>query len=226
MKNFSTEEILLLFAIGCVIGYIAETGFSLLTQGKIGCRKGVVYGPFNQVYGFGAVLLTLLLYPLSEKSPAALFAASALIGGIFEALCSLVQEKCFGTVSWEYSKSRVSLLGGRTSLKYMFFWGVMGSLYIKFIHPALFSLIGLIPDSIRTPIVFCLTAFLVYDMVLSAVAVKRWQLRSTCAATSPLDQWLDERFPDKRMERIYPEMIAVDKQSSAESSHNRPAEIP
>ncbi|WP_370867142.1 hypothetical protein [Anaerotruncus sp. DFI.9.16] len=53
---------------------------------------------------------------------------------------SLFQEKAYGTVSWEYFGQRFSLLNGRTSITYMFFWGILESAYIKMIHPWLFGL--------------------------------------------------------------------------------------
>jgi len=83
----------------------------------------MLYGPFSQIYGFGAVIMVLLLTPLSLKGKSWLFCGSAVVGGLFEVVCSLVQEAFFGSVSWQYSGQAFSLFGGRTSLIYMFFWG-------------------------------------------------------------------------------------------------------
>lgn len=93
-------DILLLFLVGNVLGFVLETLYCYLLTGKYVSRRGVVYGPFNQIYGFGAVLMTLLLKSLAEKSLPALFIGSAVLGGIFEIGCSLFQEKTYGTVSW------------------------------------------------------------------------------------------------------------------------------
>lgn len=54
------------FAISCIIGFVLETLFCLVTKGYIESRQGMLYGPFNQVYGFGAVLMVLLLHRLTK----------------------------------------------------------------------------------------------------------------------------------------------------------------
>ena len=47
------------FIIGCVLGFVIEEAWCLLTKHVWESRKGLIYGPFSQVYGFGAVLMTL-----------------------------------------------------------------------------------------------------------------------------------------------------------------------
>lgn len=150
-------DILFLFTAGSVLGVVVETIYVYLIAGRLESRRGRVYGPFNQVYGFGVVLLTTLLGSLGEKNRIALFIGSAILGGVFETLCSYFQEKAYGTVSWEYSGQRFSIMGGRTNLIYMFFWGILGSVYIRWIHPFLFALIGAIPSSIQVPLAMALS---------------------------------------------------------------------
>lgn len=201
-------DMLLLFAVGSVLGVAVETVYICLATGRLESRRGMVCGPFNQVYGLGAVLLTTLLGPLAGESRLALFLGSAVLGGLFEALCSFFQEKAYGTVSWEYSGQRLSLLGGRTSVTYMLFWGVLGSFYIRVLHPWLFGLFGKIPMPMKVPVVLALTVFLAYDLWLSNAAVRRWNQRLKKApASGAWDLWLDAKFPDVRMRRLYPSMM-------------------
>ena len=215
-------DILLLFLVGNVLGFVLETLYCYLLTGKYVSRRGVVYGPFNQIYGFGAVLMTLLLKSLAEKSLPALFIGSAVLGGIFEIGCSLFQEKTYGTVSWEYSGQRFAFFGGRTSLKFMFFWGILGTVYIGVLHPILFAFFGRIPLSVKAPVVLALTLFLIYDLWLSYVAVGRWRKR-LCGTpgSGRLDAWLDEKFTDERMKKLYPAMRAADRGNSASGSRKK-----
>lgn len=47
----SFADIILLFAVSSVLGVIVETVFVYLVRGRLESRRGMVYGPFNQVYG-------------------------------------------------------------------------------------------------------------------------------------------------------------------------------
>ena len=202
-------DILLLFLVGSFLGVVIETVYCRVVHGKRMSRRGVIYGPFNQVYGLGAVLLTTVLSPLAGRNMWGLFLGSALLGGLFEAACSYVQESMYGVVSWEYSGKRFSFLGGRTNLVYMAFWGVMGMIYIRTIHPFLFGLFAQIPLPVKAPAVTALTAFIIYDLWLSALAVGRWQRRIRGQrARGNNDAWLDRHFPNERMQKIYPSMMA------------------
>ena len=52
-------KIFWVFFLGCIIGVVVETLWCLATKFYIENRSGVIYGPFNPVYGVGAVVLTL-----------------------------------------------------------------------------------------------------------------------------------------------------------------------
>lgn len=207
------SDILLLFIVGGLLGFIIETLYCYLLKGVLERRSGVIYSPFNPVYALGAVLMTLLLSPLLGKNLFALFVGSAVFGGLFEAACSLFQEKVYGTVSWDYSDRYFPLLGGRTSLTYMFFWGILGTVYIVVIHPFLFGLFVKIPAAIKIPVVTVLILFLLFDLWLSNAAVQRWRGRlSGRCARGRLDTWLDKRFPNEKMLILYPSMTEAHKE--------------
>lgn len=209
-RGMNLTRIVWVFLVGCVVGYLAETLYCLLTLGVIESRQGMLYGPFSQVYGFGAVVFMLLLAPLAQKSSLVLFLGSAVIGGLFEAACSLVQELVWGTVSWQYSELPFSLLGGRTSLLYMFFWGILGLLYMRRIYPRILRLIDKFTLRPRRTLTIIIAVGLSLNMLLSAVAVDRWtERRAGVSAETGLDTLLDERYPDSFMEKIYPNMMLI-----------------
>jgi len=60
------------FMIGCFLGVVIETLFCLVLNGYIESRQGLVYGPFNPVYGFGAVLMTLVVFMILNMTISAL----------------------------------------------------------------------------------------------------------------------------------------------------------
>ena len=58
------------------------------------------------------------------------------MGGVTEYLCSFIQEKAFGTISWDYSHLLFNI-NGRTSLLHCTYWGIAGILYVTYIDPLL-----------------------------------------------------------------------------------------
>ncbi len=211
-RGISFQKLVWVFIVGCLAGYIVETIYCLVTRGVIESRQGMVYGPFNQVYGFGAVLMVLLLIPFQVLGDGFLFVAGAWVGGLFEAACSLFQEVAFGTVSWEYSHHQFSLFGGRTSLTYMFFWGILAVFFMKFLYPPVSRLIDRIPKRPGRFFTTLLSLALLLDMALSAMAVARWSERQAGEAPSNgVEIFLDAHYPDAMLEEIYPNMMPSDK---------------
>ena len=51
LSGISFQKLVWVFIVGCLAGYIVETIYCLVTRGVIESRQGMVYGPFNQVYG-------------------------------------------------------------------------------------------------------------------------------------------------------------------------------
>lgn len=205
-----------IFTVGCLIGFAVETVWCYVQYGHFESRKGLIYGPFSPVYGFGAVLLTLALYPLRGKNGLAVFAASAVIGAAFEFLCSWLQEKVFGTISWEYSDTPLNL-GGRTNLQYAVFWGLLGLIFIKHTYPFLSGWIERIPNRAGKIITWVLVVLLVLDMLISSLAVRRWTNRSLGQPpANAISGLLDRLYPDDLMEFIYPNMAMVEKEKGGD----------
>ena len=50
-----------IFIIGSVFGFIAEMLYSTIFTRTLVIRQGLIYGPFVQVYGMGAVAYYLLI---------------------------------------------------------------------------------------------------------------------------------------------------------------------
>ena len=200
-----------LFFIGALGGDMIETIFCRLTAGVWMSRSSVLYGPFSIVWGFGAVLLTLLLYRYRDRSDSFIFVFGTVLGGAYEYGCSVVSELLFGTVFWDYSHIPFNL-GGRINLLYCFFWGIATVVWIKYCYPLLSRWIERLPLRLGRVLTWLIVLFMVVNMALSALALGRFAQRQgdPAPAQDTLGQFLDERFPDGRMERIYPNIQFVD----------------
>ena len=78
---------------------------------------------------------------------------------------------------------------------------------MKDVYPRLAGLILKIPNKIGKPLTWLLTLFMLFNAAMSAVAVERWveRTRSIAPATA-LGSYMDEHYPDERMQRIYANM--------------------
>ena len=95
-------------------------------------------------------------------------------------------------------------LNGRICVTYSVFWGLLGVLWIKDLYPRMAKWILKIPNKIGKPVTWVLTAFLAVDAVVSCVAVSRWSERAAeLPASNAFWEFVDERFPDERMESIF-----------------------
>lgn len=206
-------KLMSLFFIGAFLGDITETIFCLITSGRLMSRSSVVYGPFSIVWGIGCMLLTAILYRYKEKSDSYIFVAGTILGGAYEYICSVFTELVFGTVFWDYSGFAFNL-GGRINLLYCFFWGIAAVVWIKKIYPPLSDLIERIPVKAGKILCWLMIVFMSVNIVISAMALDRYTRRNEGAVpANSADLFLDEHFPDERMERIYPNAVIVDGKS-------------
>lgn len=199
-----------LFFIGAFLGDIVETIFCYVTAGVLMSRSSVIYGPFSIVWGLGCVLLTAILYRYRNSNDRHIFLAGTVLGGAYEYFCSVFTELAFGTVFWDYSEIPFNL-GGRINLLYCFFWGIAAVVWLKVFYPHLSDWIEKIP--VRTGKILCnlMILFMLFNMGISAMALGRYtQRQADGAAPEGIEVFLDEHYPDKRIERIYPNLKIVD----------------
>lgn len=196
-----------IFLIGSVFGYVAEMLYSLVYTRTLVFRQGLLYGPFVQVYGFGAIAYYLLVSKIRE--PKQVFFAGMLMGGVLEYLCSFFQEIFFGTISWDYSNLFLNI-NGRTCLLYCLYWGIIGVVFLKVFFP-LFEKIDIIWERKKgkwlTGILFI---FLLFDVIISCMAATRQdERRKHISPKNAVDIFLDETYPDEFMDRIYNNKINI-----------------
>ena len=199
-------KILLICFIGSFAGVVVETLWCLVTNGYIASRSGLVYGPFNLLYGIGATALSLCLYRFRNRGWWISFLGGMVIGSAVEYVCSWGQECMFGSRSWDYSHMPFNI-NGRICLLYSIFWGVLGVLWIKNIYPRMAKAILKIPNRIGKIITWALAVFFVFNTCMSAIAICRWSQRiKGMEPANAFWGFIDERFPDERMETIYENM--------------------
>ena len=199
-----------IFFICCFLGFIIETLYCAAKSGQIESRQGLIYGPFIPVYGFGGVVLTLCLYPFRNSSLIVVFLLAAFFGAAFEYYFSFFQELLLDTISWDYRGTFLNV-AGRTSIKYAFYWGVLGVLWIRYVFPLVNRAIESIPAAPGLIITWLLIIFMVFNITVSAAAIKRQgERRVGKPANNSYRRFLDNNYSDGYLKKLFPYMKFVD----------------
>ena len=201
-------KLFLLFVTGSFLGDIVETLFCRYTAGVWMSRSSVVWGPFSLVWGIAIALATAILHKDKDKPDSYIFMIGTILGGVYEYSCSVFTEIVFGKVFWDYSHIPFNI-GGRVNLLYCFFWGIAAVVWIKWLYPPLSHLIESIPDKIGKIITWALVVFMACNIVVSMMALIRYDQRSNgTEASSSWQITMDRMYDDAAMQRIYPNAVS------------------
>lgn len=136
---------ILYFAILSFMGYIYECIAMVLWTGKWD-NRGFLFGPIIPIYGFCAVLGTLLFeYVYITYNPLTVFLISMFGSAVVEFVVHYFLEKKFNAIWWDYSKSPFNIQG-RICLPASIGFGIAGLIIVYIINPFVFNLIFSIPE--------------------------------------------------------------------------------
>ena len=206
-QGLNIYKLMLVCVIGSFAGVVVELLWCFIRNGYFESRSGLVYGPFNLLYGVGAAALTLALYKYRNHSSIISFAGGMLVGSVVEYVCSWGQEMLFGSRSWDYSNFPLNL-NGRICLLYSVFWGFLGVMWIKNIYPRMAKAILHLPNRAGKILTWALVLFLTLDAAVTLGAMDRWAERLKGEAPqNAVEEIIDEHFPNERMEHVFANMI-------------------
>ena len=204
-ENILKELIIIfwLFIIGSILGYIFEMIVVLFQKGYFESRQGLIYGPFTPVYGIGAIIYYLVLNKVKTRNKLKIFFITMILGGATDYISSFIQEKAFGTISWDYSYL-IFNLNGRTSLLHCTYWGIAGVLYVTFIEPLIEKLRLIIDTKSLKIITIFVSIFMIFNIQISCFAADRqFERRKNIEPENRLDMFLDKYYPDEYMNQIF-----------------------
>ena len=100
-----------------------------------------------------------------------------LAGGMLEFAMSLIQQYLLGSRSWNYANEPLNI-GGRTTVPFMLFWGLLCYLIVRFILPLVLWLVHLIDDTWHTRLA---------TILLACISSTPWSRcpRSSCTGSAP-----------------------------------------
>ena len=134
MKNKLKEYLvyMLVFFGGALVGWIYESLKVSLKRGHF-VNRGFLYGPILPIYGYGAILLILVVYRFRKK-PFLVFSLSLLFSSILEYLSGVIMYKIWHHRWWNYSTDFLNI-NGFVCLRSAFCFGIAGLMFIYIIYP-------------------------------------------------------------------------------------------
>ena len=201
-EGFCFYKLFWVFLFGCLFGNYYEEILTLVVHYHNHhefiwqLKRGVMYGPISPIYGFGALLMVLLL-ARKKRSDWKTFFLGAIIGGTFEYLCSFFQEMIFGTVSWDYTNEFLNI-HGRTTIPFAFVWGFLAVVMIKIFYPSISSIIEELPIKFGTILTKTLILLISIDLFISWGALFRQVFRHNgYQPVTVMGVIFDKYYPDE-----------------------------
>lgn len=159
------------FILYAFLGWCLEVVYCSVCTGKF-VNRGFLNGPFCPIYGFGALVLVLILSPIAQNGLLLLFFASALLCSLLELAGGWVLKKIFHTSWWDYSGQPFNL-GGYICLKFCLLWGLAGVVAVRLIHPLMRDFVALFPPMLSVIFLVACYALLLVDLGVTVLALRR-----------------------------------------------------
>ena len=206
----------LLFMIYSVIGWCMEVTCKLI-QYKRFINRGFLIGPYCPIYGYGAILITILLRKYIYD-PWVLFVMAILVCGTLEYLTSFFMEKIFKARWWDYSQRKFNL-NGRVCFGTIIPFGILGLFIMYVSNPFLLEKLELIPEVWLNWISGILFTIYILDNIVSTFVI-RYVKKAELIAGKDLDNTEEMTIKVKeilenksvlhrRLVKAYPTLMAI-----------------
>ena len=183
-QGYCFPKIFIFFILGCLLGTYYEEILWYIRFGEVTNRDGLIYTPLSPIYGVGVLIFVLLLGRHNEsRNLLKTFIYASLIGGMTEYITGFIASTFFGVKFWDYSNYFLNIQG-LTTIPFMVFWGIGGTILMKVIYPWLSKWIEKIPYKIGQPIYLVILIVVIVDLFLTYSAFFRMGMRN--AGKKPL----------------------------------------
>lgn len=144
----SLSELVVWFAFASVAGWLFESAYSVVTTGHWE-KRGFLFGPACPIYGAG-VVGTLVLFGDPQVTDGTLSSWTLFLccmGGsaAMELVVSVVLERLFGAVWWDYSNLPLNL-DGRICLPASLLFGAVGMVIVYLVVPVIRVIDAIVPS--------------------------------------------------------------------------------
>lgn len=166
-------NLLTYFIIYSIAGWVLESLYRSFCERKL-INTGFLYGPFCPIYGIGAIIMFLFLEKFQGRV-LILFLIAFFVLSVWEYIVGVLLEKIFKTRYWDYSNQKMNIKG-RVCLFNSICWGVLGVLFIMYIHPYVEKNIELLNPFILRSVIYTITVLFLIDAIVSIIKTKNIKL--------------------------------------------------
>ena len=190
----SFQIIFLLFMIYSFLGWCTEVICKSIEYKRF-INRGFLMGPYCPIYGYGAIVMVVLLKDFSHNV-FLLFIMSMLVCSILEYLTSFVMEKLFCARWWDYSNKKFNI-NGRVCLRNSLCFGLLAILLVYFINPFILDILNEINPTVINILTFILLVIFILDNVISYTIINSFSStvkKSTFDNTEEITKYVKEEF--------------------------------
>lgn len=174
--GFDFYYIFYTFLLYSILGWVYESCLVSIRR-KSYVNRGFLNGPIIPIYGAGAVLICIILDPVSSNL-LLVFLGGMVLATILEFVTSYVMEKLFHAKWWDYSNYRYNLQG-RICPIVSLFWGALSVIMTVFLKPLSNSLIHKIPRSIGEILAIIIMVIILADLVSTVISTLKLNQKLT-----------------------------------------------
>ena len=185
--GYSFGQMIWIVLVYSFLGWCCEVAFAAVRRG-IFVNRGFLNGPVCPIYGFGVLIVLLVLEPVKDNL-ALLFFGSMVLTSALEFFIGFIMEQFFHDKWWDYSENPFNIKG-YICLEFSLVWGAACVLVVDVIHPMIFKLICAIPEKLSLWLMVFFTAKRSMRAWSTARSAAKPSMRSTpslpSAARKPL----------------------------------------
>lgn len=167
MNFYTLFYYFVLYAFG---GWCAEVIYAFYKEHRF-VNRGFLYGPLCPMYGFGALILIVILKP-AHNNLLLFFILAFILISVLEYFTGFLLEKAFKTTWWDYSEDFLNIKG-RVCLLFSIIWGVGSVIFIKFVHPFVNNYVKFVSTKAGILILNVLFLVIITDFIATLVSIVR-----------------------------------------------------
>lgn len=163
----------LYFVLYSILGWCYEVFLEVVVYRWGFSNRGVLFGPWCVVYGFGALILLLTLGPLQRRpirigrvsiTPVLVFLGIVVVTTVVELLASYIMEWTTGGWLWDYTRFAWNFQG-RVALNPSIRFGIGGMVFLYVLQPLFRRLTDSLDNRLLSAVTGVLAALMAADVV-------------------------------------------------------------